>query len=115
MTPEAAKRFVAFYSPEVANIRFFLREKRTVSEFQDWLWKRVPKLKAVTTKVPHDLYRIGVWGKDNTAHQAVRYTDLLTCLVMIGGVERSQGPLGAEYQVVVDKPAKPSYSEELPY
>lgn len=78
------------YEAEIGNIRYFLREKRTIIEWQDWLRVRVPKLKAVTAKVSPTTRKLGQgWNA-----QASRYTDLLTYLCMLGSVIRDHAPDG---------------------
>lgn len=94
MTKEDAKAIgilasVAAYEIEIKNIRHFLREKRTVSEWQDWLWRRVSKLTGQTTKLRPSTRILGRWGPDNACvDKNVLYTDLLTCLCAGGVVER---------------------------
>lgn len=75
---------ISHYAAEIANIRYFLREQRTILEWQDWLRRRVPKLKAVTTRLGPSTILLGQGWKDISC----RYTDLLTYLCKLGDVER---------------------------
>ena len=88
MNADVIKTGIAPFEVELSNIRYFLREERTVIEWQDWLRLRVPKLKAVTTKVPARALNIGRWGQGETFDRSVLYTDLLTCLIQVGEVVR---------------------------
>jgi hypothetical protein len=118
MEPDYIARGIAPYDAEIANIRYFFRQKRTMNEWQDWLWRRMPKLRAVTTKLPPYAIRLGTWGAGKTPDLAVRYTDLLTYMVMAGMIVRERLPHTTTYEVAkpIDKVAKPSYSQgELPY
>jgi hypothetical protein len=84
MDDNALWRAISAYEPEISNIRYFLREKRTISEWQDWLWKRMPRLTAKTVKIRPSMVVLG-GGWDDLAP---RYTDLLTSLCKLGSVER---------------------------
>ena len=89
--PDAIRRSISAYEVEIANIRYFLREKRTISEWQDWLWRRVPKFAKETTKLTPSTRVIGRWGTDNACKsREALYTDLLTLLVKCGAVERTR-------------------------
>lgn len=89
---------ISAYEVELKNIRFFLREKRTISEWQDWLWRRVSKFTGETTKFRPSTRVLGRWegGKD----RAVLYTDLLTCLCAAGAVIRERLPHTTTYKWV---------------
>jgi hypothetical protein len=77
---------ISCYTVETKNIRYFLREYRSILEWQDWLRLRVPKLSAKTERLPPSAIRLGQgWGDI-----ACRYTDLLTYLVMCGDIERNR-------------------------
>ena len=113
METNSTDRAIVWYQAELANIRYFFREKRTMSEWQDWLWRKMPKLKAVTVKVPPYAPRIGRWGATQTSDKAVLYTDLLTLLVSKGDVLRTRTRHQTTYVVKpVDIVAKPSYTAD---
>jgi hypothetical protein len=111
------KRGIAPYDAEIANIRHFFKETKTASQWQDWLWKRMPKLRAVTVKLPPYAIRLGTWGAAATPNLEVRYTDLLTYMVMAGMIERRRGADTTTYTaaVSVDIPGKLSYSAVDPF
>lgn len=83
----AYERAVSYYQPEIANIRFFMREPRTIIEWQDWLRRRMPKLARHTVKIPPSAVPLGQGWTD----LACRYTDLLTICCMLGMVKRERG------------------------
>lgn len=88
---------IAAYEAEISNLRYFLREKRSISDFQDWVWRRMPKLTAKTTKLRPSTRILGRW-EDGCTDMAVRYTDLLTLLCKIGDVERVRYPHTTTYR-----------------
>ena len=101
MENDAIRRSIAAYEVEIANIRYFLREKRSISEWQDWLWRRVPKFTKETTKLTASTRILGRWGTDNACKsREVLYTDLLTLLVKCGDVVRERFPHTTTYKWV---------------
>jgi hypothetical protein len=123
MEIEQIRREISPFTAEMANIRFFFKEWRSSSAFQDWLWKVMPRLKAVTNKIPRGGLFLGCWGKDDVFDRAVLYSDLLTCMVLTGEIEKCRGKTGYFYRTrqkeaekaVLDKVAKPSYTVADPF
>lgn len=99
MEVDAIRRSIAAYEVEIANIRYFLREKRDMGTWQDWLWRRVPKFAKETTKLTPSTRVLGRWGSDGSCKdRAVLYTDLLTLLCACGDVVRTRSGRGVTYQ-----------------
>lgn len=117
------RRGIEHYAVEISNIRHFFKSPKTMSQWQDWLWKRMPRLKAVTSgpKPPYT-FRLGYWGTNkpkNAFDRAVLYTDLLTYLVQLGEIEKMQEKTGTVFRTppepAIDIPKPMPYKEELPY
>lgn len=88
MDNDAIRAGIEAYAVEIANIKHFLRETKTIRQWQDWLWRRVPVLKAKTTKLGPSTIRLGQGCTDISC----RYTDLLTYLCRVGDVKRVREP-----------------------
>lgn len=116
MDEQYLERALGPYKAEIANIRYFLREKRTVSQWQDWLWRKMPKLTAVTVKVPPHAPRLGRWGAAESPDRAVLHTDLLTLLVQRGDIVRERSRHTTTYHAKpLDTAAKPTYAPVEPF
>jgi hypothetical protein len=93
MTDDQIYASIEPYAAELSNIKYFLRERRTIFEWQDWLHKKMPKLARQTTKVPPSARVL-----TTSTNLAVRYTDLLTLLCKCGRVERVREPHMTHYK-----------------
>jgi hypothetical protein len=98
MKNEVIRAGISDYKAETANIRYFLREPKTIQQWQDWLWRRVPVLKTKTVKMGPSAIQLGQGWKDISC----RYADLLTYLCMVGDVERVRGEAVTVYRWVGD-------------
>lgn len=85
---EHIERGISAFQVELANIRSFFKTEKAVTEWQDWLWRRMPKLSARTEKIPASAMAIGRFcGK---LDRSVLYTDLLTLCCKLGWVRRTR-------------------------
>lgn len=116
MNDDHIAKGIAPFAAELVNIRYFFRQPRTTQQWQDWLWRRMPKLKAVTHPIPPRALNLGRWGAHKGFDRAVLYSDLLTCLVKIGEITKR----GGVYQLTsaiapLDNAAAPSYTVSDPF